>query len=506
MAASSNPSDPPPPCGALDPADTNGPSSAPPASLQLVNNRLLALRCARLGLGRFLRCLPFRIGKQQGRRLLWAAPGGASGGAEGEAAPCWEHEAEEVEAAEEPGMVRLPLKLKALGDVVEALLGAFWCHGGAPAAREALALLGIAVPAADSSGRPWRQSTEEEGEAEGEGEGEAAAAAAGASMPPGKEEEEEEDRGQEDGEGEGDLVSALLQGLVGFGMAEEPGRRQRDAVAEKEALGSAKEHQPDEKQTSPEGGEAAAPEFVLGALALGRADEARMRRASAAMGFEFRSPGLVREALTHCSMLLEPSYQRLEFLGDAVLEFAVTCALYALPGGLGPGAMTSRRSAVVCNDALARRCVELGLHSCIRHLSGPLVHNISDTVRQIDTLRQQQQQDEGSSGHSGRSGGGFAPEGPPIHNRPLSKCCADVLESLIGAVFVESSSSSSSAEGGSGSGAGAVLPEHRQLEVQQPPPSSLVSAAPSYRMLGARDAGIEAAAKVLLGGVVHVEP
>ena len=461
-----------------------------------MNNRLLALRCARLGLGRYLRCLPFRIGKQQGRRLLWAAPGGATGDGEGEASP-WEHEMEEVEAAEEPGMVRLPLKLKALGDVVEALLGAFWCYGGASAAREALALLGIAVPASDSSGRPWKQSTEEEEEEDAAA---AAAAGSGAAMPLGK--EQEEDRGQEDGEEEeeDELLSTLLRGLVGCSSAsEEPRRREKDSVAEKEAPGSVKEaleakEQP-EKQTSLE---ATAPEFVLGTLALSHADEVRMRRASAAMGFEFRSPGLVREALTHCSMLLEPSYQRLEFLGDAVLEFVVTCALYALPEGLDPGAMTSRRSAVVCNDALARRCVELDLHSYIRHLSGPLVQNISDTVRQVDKLRQQE-----GAGHvsSSRSGGGFAPEGHTI-NKPLSKCCADVLESLIGAMFVESSSSSSSAEGGSGGGA--VLPEHRQLEAH-PSPSALVSAAPSYRMLDARDEGIEAAAKVLLGGIICVD-
>ena len=170
---------------------------------------------------------------------------------------------EELEAAEEPGMVRLLLKLKALGDGVEALLGAFWCHGGASAAREALALLGIAVLAADSSGRPWKQFTEEE---EKEDAAAAAAAGSGAAMPLGK--EQEEDREQEDGEEEeeeDELLSTLLRGLVGCSSAsEEPRRMRKDSVAEEEALGPVKEaleakEQP-EKQTSLE---ATAPEFVL---------------------------------------------------------------------------------------------------------------------------------------------------------------------------------------------------------------------------------------------------
>ena len=44
------------------------------------------------------------------------------------------------------------------------------------------------------------------------------------------------------------------------------------------------------------------------------------------LGYNFKSPGLAAEAVTHCSWAGQSSfcYQRLEFLGDAVLDYVIT--------------------------------------------------------------------------------------------------------------------------------------------------------------------------------------
>ena len=52
-----------------------------------------------------------------------------------------------------------------------------------------------------------------------------------------------------------------------------------------------------------------------------------MQRLQQALGYAFRDPSHLRLALTHPSTKL-PDNQRLEFLGDAVLEFCVSDMLY----------------------------------------------------------------------------------------------------------------------------------------------------------------------------------
>lgn len=84
----------------------------------------------------------------------------------------------------------------------------------------------------------------------------------------------------------------------------------------------------------------------------------------------FRSLELLREALTHTSYVNERpcafavDNQRLEFLGDAVLDFLVAEALYRRYPGAHEGALTSMRAAIVRTDSLARasRSIDLGAH------------------------------------------------------------------------------------------------------------------------------------------------
>jgi ribonuclease-3 len=86
------------------------------------------------------------------------------------------------------------------------------------------------------------------------------------------------------------------------------------------------------------------------------------------LGFTFNDPGLLDLALTHRSVSSEdnshPDNERLEFLGDAVLQLAVTDYLYAKFPKLAEGKLAKVRAAVVSRPTLAdvARSIDLGSH------------------------------------------------------------------------------------------------------------------------------------------------
>ena len=86
------------------------------------------------------------------------------------------------------------------------------------------------------------------------------------------------------------------------------------------------------------------------------------------LGVSFRRPALLEQALVHSSYINEnPAYaighnERLEFLGDAVLDFIVADKLYREFSHLSEGEMTKLRAILVRRDTLAHvaRSVKLG--------------------------------------------------------------------------------------------------------------------------------------------------
>jgi len=94
------------------------------------------------------------------------------------------------------------------------------------------------------------------------------------------------------------------------------------------------------------------------------------RGVEAALGYEFRSNEIAELALTHRSYAaeheLDVSYERLEFLGDAVLQLAVTRYLYDTYGGLAEGELAKIRAAVVNQKMLAGIARTLGIGAEIR--------------------------------------------------------------------------------------------------------------------------------------------
>lgn len=85
-------------------------------------------------------------------------------------------------------------------------------------------------------------------------------------------------------------------------------------------------------------------------------------------GYFFRDRELLGQAVTHSSFANEQKikrkkdYERLEFLGDAVLELATSAFLFQEYPDMPEGEMTKKRSMLVCEPALAfcAKDIELG--------------------------------------------------------------------------------------------------------------------------------------------------
>ena len=85
------------------------------------------------------------------------------------------------------------------------------------------------------------------------------------------------------------------------------------------------------------------------------------------LGYRFQDEGLLRRALTHSSLAVEQhrmgeDNERLEYLGDAVLEHLVSRHLFDTHPEMREGALTRLRSSLVCESALsaAARRLDLG--------------------------------------------------------------------------------------------------------------------------------------------------
>ena len=89
------------------------------------------------------------------------------------------------------------------------------------------------------------------------------------------------------------------------------------------------------------------------------------------LGYSFRDPALLARAVTHPSWLQDhpgeaTSNQRLEFLGDAVLQLLLTEALFQLYPADREGQLSQRRASLTKGVFLAQLAREIGLDACLR--------------------------------------------------------------------------------------------------------------------------------------------
>ena len=99
------------------------------------------------------------------------------------------------------------------------------------------------------------------------------------------------------------------------------------------------------------------------------------------MGIKINNEKLLKTALTHSSYSNEhncENYERLEYLGDAVLE-AVTSEYLYLNTDYAEGQMTKIRANYVCEKALACYSRDMDIDKYIR-LGHGQIHNLNDTI------------------------------------------------------------------------------------------------------------------------------
>ena len=84
-----------------------------------------------------------------------------------------------------------------------------------------------------------------------------------------------------------------------------------------------------------------------------------------ALGYTFRDEALLRRALTHPSMGKQDN-QRLEFLGDAVLQYLMSDRLYQRHPEDREGSLTHLRALLVCEAAQSPIARELGIGEALR--------------------------------------------------------------------------------------------------------------------------------------------
>jgi len=104
----------------------------------------------------------------------------------------------------------------------------------------------------------------------------------------------------------------------------------------------------------------------------GEARAEALQALEARLGYRFHDPSLLDRALTHASHAHEHAAsgaghnEALEFLGDAVLGFAVADLLHRREPGGPEGVKSKRRAALVSAPSLAERAQRLGLPAVLR--------------------------------------------------------------------------------------------------------------------------------------------
>jgi ribonuclease III len=144
------------------------------------------------------------------------------------------------------------------------------------------------------------------------------------------------------------------------------------------------------------------------------------------LGYGFRDPQLLARALTHRSAA-SANNERLEFLGDGLVNFVVAEALYRARPEAEEGDLSRLRASLVCEESLARLAEGIGLGEVLTLGGGTL-----------------------------KSGG--------FRNAPI---LADTLEAVLGAIYLD---------GGFDAGRAACEQLMAQAFAQLPDPASLKDA------------------------------
>ncbi|KAH7134611.1 hypothetical protein B0J13DRAFT_450366 [Dactylonectria estremocensis] len=150
-------------------------------------------------------------------------------------------------------------------------------------------------------------------------------------------------------------------------------------------------------------------------------------------GYTFSSAPLLRSAFIHPSYPYEtiPNYQRLEFLGDALLDMAIVDYLFTQYPAADPQWLTEHKMAMASNQFLGCLCVQLKLHKHLLVTTASLSGQISGYVAELEQAEEDAQIEASKEGTAMRRNFWLSASQPP-------KALPDIVEAFVGAMFVDS--------------------------------------------------------------------
>jgi len=151
------------------------------------------------------------------------------------------------------------------------------------------------------------------------------------------------------------------------------------------------------------------------------------------LGYSFKDKAFLVQAFTHNSYFdnqVTDCYQRLEFLGDAGLDFLITRHLYDDPAKHSPGVLTDLRSALVNNTLFAKLAVKYKFNCYLNVLTQDLFRVIKKFVEKVQSDRSRKETDLNL----------FISEGEceNLEDVEVPKALGDIFESVAGAIYLDS--------------------------------------------------------------------
>ncbi|OVA04235.1 Ribonuclease III domain [Macleaya cordata] len=137
------------------------------------------------------------------------------------------------------------------------------------------------------------------------------------------------------------------------------------------------------------------------------------------LDYRFSVKGLLLESITHASQQELGAgfcYQRLEFLGDSVLDVLITWHLFQTHTDIDPGELTDLRSASVNNENFAQVAVRHNLQQHLQHCSGLLLEQITEYAKSVTELPENSK---------------------PLQGTKCPKALGDLVESIAGAILID---------------------------------------------------------------------
>ena len=128
------------------------------------------------------------------------------------------------------------------------------------------------------------------------------------------------------------------------------------------------------------------------------------------LGYEFQQKGLLSLCFRHTSSS-DISYDKLEFLGDAILDFSMMEHFYDIYEDYQPGALATLKSSSVNTEFLGFVCAQLGIHEYLK-ASNAIKNEIQEYTKDLSDLYER--------------------------DNEAPKVLADLVEALVGAVYVDS--------------------------------------------------------------------